>query len=131
MNKLSMESRSRLYSFIMMTSSNRKISALLALLCGEFTGHLWISLTKAGDAEFAGYFDLSPNRRLSKGSIGRWFETPSRSLLRHCDDKRPARKSGWANLLVFSVPGGPAFVFITNATSSRDWTTGLGLSTVL
>ena len=36
----------------MMTLSNEKIfSALLAPFWGEFTGHRWIPLTKAGDAE--------------------------------------------------------------------------------
>ena len=37
--------------FFMMMSSNKNISALLAPLCGEFTGHRWIPLTKASDAE--------------------------------------------------------------------------------
>ena len=32
------------------------------------------------------FFDLRPNKRLSKQWRGWWFETPSRSLWRHCDD---------------------------------------------
>ena len=32
------------------------------------------------------FFDLRPNKRLSKQSWGWWFETSSRSLLRHCND---------------------------------------------
>ena len=31
------------------------------------------------------FFDLRLNKRLSKESWGSWFETPSRSLWRHCD----------------------------------------------
>ena len=31
-------------------------------------------------------FDLCPNKRLSKQSWGWWFETPSHSLWRHCND---------------------------------------------
>ena len=31
------------------------------------------------------FFDLRLNKRLSKQSRHRWFETPSRSLLRHCN----------------------------------------------
>ena len=31
------------------------------------------------------FFDLRQNKRLSKKSWGWWFETPSRSLWRHCD----------------------------------------------
>ena len=38
-------------SITMMTLSNRSISAFTGSLCGEFTGHLWIPLTKASDAE--------------------------------------------------------------------------------
>ena len=33
------------------------------------------------------FFDLSLNKRLSKRSRRRWFETPSRSLWRHCNGK--------------------------------------------
>ena len=32
------------------------------------------------------FFDLRLNERLSKQSRGWWFETPSRSLWRHCND---------------------------------------------
>ena len=35
----------------MMTSSNGNIFRVTDLLCGEFTGHRWISLTKASGAE--------------------------------------------------------------------------------
>ena len=31
------------------------------------------------------FFHLRPNKRLSKPSWGWWFETPSRSLWRHCN----------------------------------------------
>ena len=32
------------------------------------------------------FFDLGLNKRLSKHSKRRWFETPSRSVWRHCND---------------------------------------------
>ena len=35
----------------MMTSSNVNIFRITGLLCGEFTGHRWIPLIKASDAE--------------------------------------------------------------------------------
>ena len=38
-------------------------------LCGEFTGHRWIPLTKASDVSF----DLRLNKRLSKQSWGWWL----------------------------------------------------------
>ena len=37
--------------FSMMTSSNGNIFRVTGPLCGEFTGHRWIPLTKANDAE--------------------------------------------------------------------------------
>ena len=37
--------------FRMMTSSNGNISRVSGPLCGEFTGHRWIPLTKASNAE--------------------------------------------------------------------------------
>ena len=36
---------------LMMTSSNANIFCVTGPLCGEFTGHRWIPLTKASDAE--------------------------------------------------------------------------------
>ena len=51
-------------------------------LCGEFTGHRRIPLTKASDAELW-FFVFAPNKRLSKQSWGWWFETWSRSLWCH------------------------------------------------
>ena len=71
----------------MMTSSNGNIFRVTGPLCGEFPGHRWIPLTKARDASFDIFFDLSLNKRLSKQSWGWWFETPSRSLWRHCNDE--------------------------------------------
>ena len=44
----------------MMTSSNGNISRVTGPLCGEFTGHRWISLTKAGDAELLCFFWSTP-----------------------------------------------------------------------
>ena len=35
---------------------------------------------------FDGFFDLRMNKRLRKQTRGRWFEAPSRSLHRNCND---------------------------------------------
>ena len=40
------------YFVSIMTSSNRNIFRVTGHLCEKFTGHRWISLTKANDAEF-------------------------------------------------------------------------------
>ena len=50
----------------MMTSSNGNIFRVTGPLCGEFTGHRWISRTKASDAEFDVFFDLHLKKRSSK-----------------------------------------------------------------
>ena len=68
--------------YSMMTPSDGNIFRGTGPLCGEFTGHRWIPLTKASDSEF---FYLHLNKRLSKQSWGWWFETPSRLLWRHCN----------------------------------------------
>ena len=69
----------------MMTSSNWNIFRVTGPLCGEFTGHRWIPLTKASDAELWGFLWSAPEKQLSKKWRHRWFEMPSRSLWRQCD----------------------------------------------
>ena len=46
------------FTEIMMTSSNGNIFRVTGPLCGEFTSHWWIPLTKASDAELWCFFDL-------------------------------------------------------------------------
>ena len=53
-------------------------------LWGESTGGF--SSQRSVMRSFGVFFDLRLNRRLSKQSGRRWFETPSRSLWRHCND---------------------------------------------
>ena len=64
----------------MMTSSNGKISALLAICAGNFLAQR--PVTRSFDV----FFDLPPNKRLNKQWGGSWFETPSCPLWRHCND---------------------------------------------
>ena len=67
----------------MTTSSNENIFRVTGPLWGESTGHRWIPFTKSSDAELWCFFDLRLNKRLSKQSRRRPFETPSCSLWRH------------------------------------------------
>ena len=79
-----------------MTSSNGNIFRVTGPLCGEFTGHRWFlcmwesPVTREFYSQrpvkysFDGFFDLRLNKQLSKQWRRRWFETPSRSLWRHC-----------------------------------------------
>ena len=59
----------------MMTSSNGTIFRYTGPLCGEFTGHRWIPLTKAVTRSSGVFIDLRLNKLLSKQSWGWWFET--------------------------------------------------------
>ena len=69
----------------MRTSSNGIIFRVTGPLRGEFTGHRWIPLTKASDAEL---WNLCLNKWLSKQSRCWWFETLSCSLWRHRNECR-------------------------------------------
>ena len=67
-----------------MTSPNGNIFRITGPLCGEFTGHRWIPLTKTSYAEIWCFLWSAPAKRLSKQSSRRLFETPLCSLWRHC-----------------------------------------------
>ena len=67
-----------------MTSSSGNIFRITGPLWRKFSGHRWITLTKARDAELWCIL-WRLNKRLSKQSWGWWFETPYRSLWRHCN----------------------------------------------
>ena len=60
----------------------------------EFTVHRWIPRIKASAWIFDVFFDLRPNKQLSNQSWCWWFETPSRSLWRHCNEYNMAYKLG-------------------------------------
>ena len=64
---------------IMMTSSNGNIFR-------EFTGPGEFPTQWPVTRSFDVFFDLRLNKRLSKQPWGWWFETPSWSLWRHCND---------------------------------------------
>ena len=72
-------------AYVMMTSSNGNIFRVTGPLCGEFTGHRWIPSQRPVTRSFGVFFDLRLNKRLSKQQRCWWFETPSRSLWRHCN----------------------------------------------
>ena len=69
----------------MMTSSNGNIFCVTCPLCGEFTGHGEFPSQRPVTRIFDVFFDLRLNNPLSKQPWGWWFETPSRSLWRHCN----------------------------------------------
>ena len=70
----------------MMTSSNGYIFRVTGPLCGEFTGPGEFPAQRPVTRSFDVFFDLRPNKRLSKQPWGWWFETPSWSLWHQCND---------------------------------------------
>ena len=72
-------------SLIMMTSSNGNIFRVTGPLCGEFTGPGEFPAQRPVTRSFDVFFDLRPNKRLSKQAWGWWFKTPSWSLWRRCN----------------------------------------------
>ena len=70
----------------MLTSSNESISALPAGCVGNWPGTGRFPSQRPVTQSFGVFFDLRLNKRLSKQSRRRWFETPSRSLWRHSND---------------------------------------------
>ena len=69
----------------MMKLSNGNIFHVTDPLCGEFTGHRWIPLTKASGAELW-CFLLSVYEQMVEQARRRWFETLSHSLWCHCNE---------------------------------------------
>ena len=67
----------------MMMSPNGNIFRVTALLCGEFTGHLWFPAQRPVARSIGVLLDLHPNKRLSKQSWGCWFVTLFWPLWRH------------------------------------------------
>ena len=67
-------------AFFMMTSSNGNIFRVTGHLYGEFTGTGEFPAQRPVTRSFDISFDLCLNKRLSKQSWGRWFETLSRPL---------------------------------------------------
>ena len=85
------------YAINMMTSSNGNISALLALCAGNSPVTVEFPAQRPVTRSFGVFFDLRLNKRLSKQDLrlnkrlskqswGWWFETPSHSLWRHCNE---------------------------------------------
>ena len=96
-----------------MTSSNENILRVTGLLCGEFTGHRWIPAQMPVTRSFDVFFDLRLNKRLRKRSWGWWFETPWRSLWRHCNVEWPMKSK-------ISLSLGPLFKERLKYVMSKD-----------
>ena len=69
-----------------MTSSNGNIFSVTGHLCEEFTGPGEFPTQRPVPRGCDAFYDLRPNKRLSKQSWGWWFETLSCPLWRLCND---------------------------------------------
>ena len=69
-----------------MASSNGNFFRVTGPLCGEFTGPGEIPAQRPVLRSFDVFFDLCLNKRLSKQPWGWWYETPSWSWWRHCNE---------------------------------------------
>ena len=78
----------------MMTSSNGNILRVTGPLCGKFTGHKFPA-QRPGDAELWCFLWSTPwiNGWVNNRAWGWCFGTPSRSLLRHCDDTQNGQQN--------------------------------------
>ena len=72
------------FRYNMMTSSNRSIFRVTGHLCGEFSVTGEFPAQRPVTRSFDAVFDMRLNKWLCKQSWGWQFETPSRSLWRHC-----------------------------------------------
>ena len=63
-------------------------SALLAICAGNSPVNGEFPTKRTGTQIFDVFFDLRPNKRLSKQLWGWWFETPLRSFWRHLNDSQ-------------------------------------------
>ena len=70
-----------------MTSSNGNIFRVTVPLCGEFTGPGEFPTQRPLTRSFDVFFDLRLNKLLSKQPWGWWFETSSRPLWLHRNEK--------------------------------------------
>ena len=110
----------------MMTSSNGNIFRVTGPLCGEFTGPGEFHAQRPVTRSFDVFFDLRPNKRLSKQPWGWWFETPSWSLWRQCNEKScffgdpwytHVPQSSWHNKNARVMESNKAFSLIYSCTS--------------
>ena len=84
-------------------------SALLALCEGNLPVTGGFPSQRLVTRSFDVFFDLRLNKRLNKQSRHRWFETPSRSLWRRCDEHMHTRQLNSGIVTSSPVPHEPRY----------------------
>ena len=69
-----------------MVSLNGILCRVTRHLCGEFTGHRWIPLSKASDAELWSFLWSAPEYTVGLTMVRLVIWATSRPLWRHCND---------------------------------------------
>ena len=87
-----------------MTSSNGNIFRVTGPLCGEFTGLGEVPAHRPVTRSFDVFFDLRPNKRLSKQPWGWCFETLSWSLWRHCNGLSNYIPQNTVDVITYTYP---------------------------
>ena len=100
----------------MMTSSNENIFRVFGPLYEEFTGPGEFPTQRPVTRSFDIFFDLRLNKRLNKQPWGWWFETPSWSSWRQCNDV--TERMG-CNFVIHRPPG--IYHKATNAAVCGQW----------
>ena len=100
-----------------------KIFRVTGLLCGEFTGPGEFPAQRPVTRSFDVFFDLRPNKRLSKQPWGWWFETLSWSLWCHCNEKQISiiAANTLAPYVAWSSTAMPLLCRINGSLSPREW----------
>ena len=84
-------------------------SALLALCAGNSPVPGEFPSQRPVTPSLNVFFDLRLNKRLSKESRGWWFETPSRSLWRHCNEIELQCRLLWRSIVLGVCCGNKKF----------------------
>ena len=84
-----------------MTSSNGNNFFVNGHLCGNSPVTGEFPAQRPVTRSFDVFFDLRPNKRLSKWWWVWWFETPSRPLWHHCNEYSSSNKENNSSLLYF------------------------------
>ena len=111
---------SQCFSFeSMMTSSSGNMCRVTGHLCGESPVTGEFPEQRAVTRSFGVFFDLHPNKRLSKRSWGGWFETPLCPLGRHCNGVVPPSKSPTQNQTINTILQGDVLFALNSVYYNR------------
>ena len=104
----------------------KTFSALLAICAGNSPVPGEFPTQRPVTRSFDAYFDLRPNKRLSKQWWGWWFETQSGPFWRHCNNFDQWRQcdmhiAQWISAILQSQSSGPGIVTVADCLGPFHW----------